>query len=93
VSDSTSTTGNNQLLFWEQKTSSSTSATNGQMFTFSARTVSTTTTIIYKFLVYRSGLTSFNIINAYTHTLGTGSSHPIATTTLVRIWNIYRVGG
>jgi hypothetical protein len=63
------------------------------MFTFTARTVSTTTTITYKFVVYRSGATSFNIINAYTHTLGTGSSHPIATTTLVNAWRIYRVGG
>jgi hypothetical protein len=93
VSDSTSTTANNMLLFWEQKTASSTTATNGQMFTFTARTVSTTTTITYKFVVYRSGATSFNIINAYTHTLGTGSSHPIATTTLVNAWRIYRVGG
>jgi hypothetical protein len=43
--------------------------------------------------VYRSGATSFNIINAYTHTLGTGSTSPIATTTAVRAWRIFRVGG
>jgi len=91
VSDSTSTTANNMLLFWEQKTASSTTATNGQTFTFTARSISTTTTVTYKFVVYRSGTSSFNIINAYTHTLGTGSSHPIATTTLVRAWRIYRV--
>jgi hypothetical protein len=93
VSDDATSTNNRMLLFWTQQTSSSTSAAAGQTFTFTARSISTTTTITYKFVVYRSGSTSFNIINAYTHTLGTGSSHPIAVTSLVRAWRIFRVGG
>jgi hypothetical protein len=93
VSDDATSTNNRMLLFWTQQTSSSTSAAAGQTFTFTARTISTTTTITYKFVVYRSGATSFNIINAYTHTLGTGSTSPIATTTAVRAWRIFRVGG
>jgi hypothetical protein len=93
VSDDATSTNNRMLLFWTQQTSSSTSAAAGQTFTFTARSISTTTTITYKFVIYRGDSTGFRIINAYTHTLGTGSSHPIATTTAVRVWNIYRVGG
>jgi hypothetical protein len=91
VSDDATSTNNRMLLFWTQQTSSSTSAAAGQTFTFTARTISTTTTITYKFVIYRTGATSFGIINAYTHTLGTGSSHPIATTTAIRVWRIFRV--
>jgi hypothetical protein len=91
VSDDATSTNNRRLLFWTQQTSSSTSAAAGQTFTFIARSISTTTTITYKFVIYRTGATSFGIINAYTHTLGTGSSHAIATTTAIRVWRIFRV--